>query len=141
MRLKGYVLVWGDTAEVDGELETFSPYSFVEPAIGYLSAAHLPGHRYASTATGQLRLLQDDVGLRLEVDAGSDRQWSRLMSAIQCGMRGCSFTFKTLAEDRVGSLVTVARAKLSEVCFTGSPAYPRGGVWFDGEDGLPAHLA
>jgi HK97 family phage prohead protease len=140
-RLAGYALLWGDEAAVDGEVETFRAYSFTEPLIAYLTAAHLPGHRYASTSSGQLRLAQDDVGLRLEVDVGEDREWDRLVRTIAGGMRGASFTFKALAEERDGDRVTITRARLSEVCITGSPAYSRAGVWFQGEDGLPPRLA
>ncbi|MCE3247231.1 MAG: hypothetical protein K0R41_1056 [Geminicoccaceae bacterium] len=140
--VQGYVVLWGDLAEVDGTtIETFSAYPFIAPPLGHLTADHRRGHRYASTSSGQLRLVQDDIGLRLEVDAGEDREWSRLVRAIAGGMRGCSFTFKALDQHREGDLVTISRAKLSEVCITGSPAYASGGVWFADEDGLPPHLA
>jgi HK97 family phage prohead protease len=139
--LRGYIVVWNDLAEVEGVLESFSPYSFAEPLLAHMTAAHLPGHVYARTASGQLHLEQDDTGLRLEVDVGEDREWRRLIRAIQAGMRGMSFTFREIAAERAGGRVMVTRAKLSEVCVTGSPAYAGGAIWFDGEDGLPPHLA
>ena len=75
-RLQGYIVLWSDEADVDGTLETFGPIPSQEPLVAHLTAAHLPGHRYAYTTSGQLRLEQDDVGLRLEVDAGEDREWA-----------------------------------------------------------------
>jgi HK97 family phage prohead protease len=137
--VQGYVVVWGDVAEVEyGLTESFAPNAFDEPMTGPLYVAHRPGTRYASVAGKTLSLEQDAVGLRFEAHGDwNDPDWRALVNSIRGGLRGCSFGFYPVAQS--GHMVY--RARLREITLTGAPAYEGGGVWLSDEDQLPAKLA
>jgi hypothetical protein len=140
--IQGYVLLWGDVAAVEGGLfESFTPYPFAAPICAHLTCSHdqRPGAVLARTSSGALQLDQDDLGLRIQA-SGRGREWSQLVRAVRGGLRGASFTYRPVASDRDGELITVTKARCTEVCITGDPAYAAGGLWLEGEHGLPDHL-
>lgn len=136
LRFGGYAAKFDRWSEdLGGFRERIAPGAFAEAVAAddvRCLMNHNPDRVLGRTRSGTLRLFEDDVGLRFEVDA-PDVSWARdLRESVQRGdIDQCSFAFDALADDWVwadpGSRAlderTVRRAKLYDVSIVTYPAY------------------
>ncbi len=136
LRFSGYAAKFDRWSEdLGGFRERIAPGAFSEAVAAddvRCLLNHNPDRVLGRTRSGTLRLFEDNVGLRFEVDA-PDVGWARdLRESVWRGdIDQCSFAFEALADDWIwadsGSKAlderTVRRAKLYDVSIVTYPAY------------------
>jgi len=133
-RLSGYAAVFGDVTEIAGLFkERIAPGAFADAAKRDDVRAlfnHDANFVIGRTAAGTLRLVEDERGLRYDVDP-PDTQWARdLMVSVQRGdVNQSSFAFEVTEEEwDYGTrgempLRTIKAVKLYDVSPVTYPAY------------------
>ena len=128
--IHGYAAVFNSLSQVMwGFREQIAPGAFAESLADDIRALwnHDTGRVLGRTKSGTLRLEEDAVGLRIEVDAPSSAE-AELESIERGDVDQMSFGFKTLedtwSEDEDGMLIrTLKKLKLFEVSPVTFPAY------------------
>lgn len=105
---------------------------------------HNPDYVLGRTTNGTLRLNEDEMGLRIEMDPPETQLASHFLANIERGdVNQMSFLFRTLEdtwdEDENGDLVrTLLKVKLFEVSPVTFPAYPQTSVSVRDDGATPA---
>lgn len=108
--------------------------------------SHDPSKVLGRTKNNTLRLQEDDIGLRFELDLPNTSLAKDTYESIQRGdVDGVSFGFRS-EDDEVDEpdddmpLRTIKKAKLMEVSAVAFPAYPDSGVSARGYDPMKEHV-
>jgi HK97 family phage prohead protease len=136
-RLVGYAAVFNTETDIAGVFrEQIAPGAFrgslARDDIRAL-VDHEPGRVLGRTRSGTLRLLEDDTGLRFEIDPPDTQVARDLMALVDRGdVSGCSFGFVARGEawDHKAEppLRTLTEIELMEISIVTFPAYPETGV-------------
>ncbi|MBX3014847.1 MAG: HK97 family phage prohead protease [Caldilineaceae bacterium] len=131
--LTGYAAVF-DTLSVElwGFRERIAKGAFLATLGDDVRALwnHDTNHVLGRTTNATLRLAEDDIGLRVEIDPPSSPMADSFMASVERGdVNQMSFAFRTLEdtwdEDAEGQLIrTLTKVKLYEVSPVTFPAYP-----------------
>ena len=135
-KLVGYAAVFNaPSLDLGGFREIVAPGAFKRTLADSASVTALYNHNadqvLGRVGSGTLRLEEDDIGLRFELDL-PDTSYARDLSAlVQRGdVAGCSFAFSVrpggeLWEETNGqSIRTLTALDLGEITITAQPAYP-----------------
>jgi uncharacterized protein len=129
--LVGYAAVFERLANIGGYFkEQIAPGAFTEAIGGDIRALvdHDPGRVVGRTKSGTLRLLEDGVGLRVEIDVPDTTDGNDLWVLVERGdISGMSFGFRVTKEtwDETGEIPvrTIQALELMEVSAVAWPAY------------------
>ena len=135
-KLVGYAAVFNaPSLDLGGFREIVAPGAFKRTLADSASVTALYNHNadqvLGRVGSGTLRLEEDDIGLRFELDL-PDTSYARDLSAlVQRGdVAGCSFAFAArpggeLWEEINGETIrTLTALDLGEITITAQPAYP-----------------
>jgi len=131
--LTGYAAVWNsDTTIGDYFVERIAPGAFSKAIRGGDILAlvnHDSGRVVGRTKSGTLRLVEDQRGLKVEIDVPDTTDGNDLWTLVERGdISGMSFSFRATKQewDESGEIPhrTVIEADLYEVTATPIPAYP-----------------
>lgn len=135
--LTGYAVKWEKKSHVLGYFrqfrEQFKKGAFADSLVNddqRFLWSHDPSKVLGRTKNGTLRLVEDDIGLRFELDLPDTTLGEDAYKSIKRGdVDGVSFGFKMIDHDLDESdddipLRTIAKAKLYEVSAVAFPAYP-----------------
>lgn len=150
--LSGYAVKWNAESRTIGLFrkfkEQFRNGAFSESLRDknqFALWSHNPNEPIGSIESGTLRLSEDMVGLRFEIDLGDDPRSQQVYSDIKRGIvKGVSFGFKNAVDEWDKSNPdeakrTISKADLIEVSPTPFPAYPDSEVTARGYDPLKQH--
>jgi HK97 family phage prohead protease len=129
--LVGYAAVFERLANIGGYFkEQIAPGAFTEAIGGDIRALvdHDPGRVVGRTKSGTLRLSEDGVGLRVEIDVPDTTDGNDLWVLVERGdISGMSFGFRVTKEtwDETGEIPvrTIQALELMEVSAVAWPAY------------------
>lgn len=129
--LTGYAVVWNsDTTIGNYFVERIAKGAFTKALDGDVLALvnHDWGRVVGRTKSGTLRLVEDERGLKVEIDVPNTTDGNDLWELVDRGdIAGMSFAFRSTKEtwDETGDLPTrtVLEANLYEVTATPIPAY------------------
>jgi HK97 family phage prohead protease len=129
--LVGYAAVFERLANIGGYFkEQIAPGAFTEAIGGDIRALvdHDPGRVVGRTKSGTLRLSEDGVGLRVEIDVPDTTDGNDLWVLVERGdISGMSFGFRVTKElwDETGDIPvrTIQALELMEVSAVAWPAY------------------
>lgn len=146
--ISGYAVKWEKKSHVLGYFRKFREQfqkgafsdSLIEDDQRFLWS-HDPSKVLGRTKNGTLRLEEDDIGLRFELDLPDTTLGEDVYKSIQRGdVDGVSFGFQMIShdldEDDVMPLRTITKARLLEVSAVAFPAYPDSEVSARGYDPL-----
>jgi len=146
--LSGYAVKWGRKSHVLGYFRKFREQfqkgafsdSLIEDDQRFLWS-HDPSKVLGRTKNGTLRLEEDDIGLRFELDLPDTTLGEDAYKSIKRGdVDGVSFGFQMIShdldEDDDMPLRTITKARLLEVSAVAFPAYPDSEVSARGYDPL-----
>lgn len=147
--LSGYAVKWNAESRTIGLFRKFKE-QFRDGAFAdslrennqFALWSHDPKQPIGSTESGTLRLMEDHVGLRFEIDLGEDPRSQQVHSDVKRGIvKGVSFGFRNAVDDWDDSNPdeakrTISKAELIEVSPTPFPAYPDSEVSARGYDPL-----
>lgn len=131
-KIRGYASVFDTPADIGGMFtERVRPGAFkktlMESDVRCLWN-HDPNYVLARNKSGTLSMIEDDFGLKVEIDP-VDAQWSRdLQASMRRGdVNQMSFAFKTEKEDwdHVANERTLVEVRLFDVSVVTYPAYPQ----------------
>lgn len=130
--LVGYAVVWdSDTTIGDYFVERIAPGAFTKALRGDILALydHDMGRVLGRTRAKTLRLIEDNHGLKVEIDVPDTSDGNDLWVLVGRGdVSGMSFAFRATKQewDESGPMPkrTVIEAELFEVTATANPAYP-----------------
>lgn len=129
--LTGYAVVWNsDTTIGDYFVERIAPGAFTKAIRGDVLALvnHDSGRVIGRTKSKTLRLVEDERGLKVEIDVPNTTDGNDLWELVDRGdISGMSFGFRATKQewDDTGAIPqrTVLEAELYEVTATPIPAY------------------
>lgn len=132
--LVGYATVWNDETELaPGYLEKFAPYAFSKHLTTNPDVIAVFNHSedklLGRTASGTLRLREDEKGLWVEIDLPDTELAKEIKELVSRGdLNGMSFRFHALDEtfDTLpdgSTLRTVLEAEIYDVSVVTVPAY------------------
>ncbi|NGO63948.1 HK97 family phage prohead protease [Rhizobium daejeonense] len=129
--LTGYAVVWNsDTTIGDYFIERIAPGAFAKSVRADVLALvnHDWGRVVGRTKSGTLRLVEDDRGLKVEIDVPNTTDGNDLWELVERGdISGMSFGFRATKQewDDTGEIPkrTIIEAELFEVTATPIPAY------------------
>jgi HK97 family phage prohead protease len=129
--LVGYAAKFDRLANIGGYFqEKISPGAFTDAINGDIRALvdHDPGRVIGRTKSGTLRLAEDGVGLRVEIDVPDTTDGNDLWVLVERGdISGMSFGFRVTKEtwDETGDtpVRTIEKLELQEVSAVAWPAY------------------
>ncbi|GGA56478.1 peptidase [Kroppenstedtia guangzhouensis] len=146
--ISGYAVKWEKKSHVLGYFRKFREQfqkgafsdSLIEDDQRFLWS-HDPSKVLGRTKNGTLRLEEDDIGLRFELDLPDTTLGEDVYKSIQRGdVDGVSFGFQMIShdldEDDDMPLRTITKARLLEVSAVAFPAYPDSEVSARGYDPL-----
>lgn len=130
--LKGYAAVFNREAVIgDYFIESIAPGAFTKTIGGDILALvnHDSGRVIGRTKSGTLRLKEDDVGLKVEIDVPDTADGRDLWTLVERGdVTGMSFGFRVTKQDwdETGDIPRrlIREVELFEVTATAIPAYP-----------------
>lgn len=131
--LAGYAAVFNSlSVELWGFRERIATGAFADTLGDDVRALwnHDTNHVLGRTANGTLRLAEDEIGLRIEIDPPRSPMADSFVASVERGdVNQMSFAFRALDEkwdeDDEGQLIrTLTRVKLYEVSPVTFPAYP-----------------
>lgn len=147
--LSGYAVKWNTESNPIGLFrkfkEQFRNGSFTESLRKnnqYALWSHDPKQPIGSIESGTLRLMEDHVGLRFEIDLGQGPLDQQIYENVKRGIvKGVSFGFRNAVDkwDESRTKRTITEAELIEVSPTPFPAYPDSEVSARGYDPLKQH--
>jgi len=150
--LSGYAVKWNTESRTIGLFrkfkEQFRHGSFAESLRDnnqFALWSHDVNQPIGSVESGTLRLSEDHIGLRFEIDLGDDPRSQQVHSDVKRGIvKGVSFGFRNAVDDWDDSNPdeakrTISKAELIEVSPTPFPAYPDSEVSARGYDPLKEH--
>lgn len=129
--IAGYAAVFGSAADIGGQFrEIIAPGAFQGAIAGDVRALidHDSGRVIGRTTAGTLRLIEDDVGLAVEIDLPDTQDGRDLATLIARGdISGMSFGFIVTRQlwDETGDIPvrTIQAVDLREVSAVAFPAY------------------
>lgn len=151
--LAGYAVKWGMRSHKMGWRsfrEQFSKGAFTESLTNDNQLAlwaHDTTKVLGNTKSGTLRLYEDDVGLRFELDLGNTTLANDAYETIKRGdIDGVSFGFRMIKQewdenDQENIVRTIHKAKLMEISPVAFPAYPDSQVSARSNDPYKEHVA
>lgn len=130
-RVGGYAVVWGDRADIGGWwTEEFKPGAFADSIKGDVRALfdHDTGRVLGRTASGTLRLAEDQRGVGFEIDLPDTQDGRDVNTLIGRGdLSGVSFGFRALIEEWDETVDpphrTISKAEMFELSVVAFPAY------------------
>ena len=133
-KISGYAAVFNSLSEdLGGFRERIKPGAFAKTIMEHDIRAlfnHDKNHVLGRNKAGTLKLSEDEVGLRIEIDPPDTQAAKDLMTSIRRGdIDQMSFGFKTIRDDweQVEEMIlrTLIEVKLYDVSPVTFPAYPQ----------------
>lgn len=152
MSVSGYAVKWEMKSQPlgwDGWREQFRRGAFSESLTNsnqFALWSHDTRTVLGSRENGTLRLFEDDIGLRFELDLPDTPNGQNAFGAIKRGdVKGVSFGFRAKKQewderDPENIVRTVTQADLFEISPVAFPAYPDSGVAARSDDPYKQHL-